>query len=205
LDQENQTVDKIGLDNASLSALIQKIGEGDSTAFTALYDGTSSLVFGLLLRIMPERTEAEEALLDVYTRIWKKSASYDPENFMPLEWIITVARTCAITRLDGTREGRKRTLPDAGEPDPKTTVSPAMQNHARSSLDSLTAQQKEFLDWAFYTGLSCSEIAVRTGKPTGAVKTHTRIGMSKLYDLFRPLYERETGSETATGGQDIES
>ena len=205
MDQQNQAVDKIEFDNAALSALIKKIGEGDSTAFTTLYDGTSSLIFGLLLRILTERATAEEALLDVYTRIWKESGSYDPKDFMPLEWIIAVARTCAITRLDGTKEGRKRALPKAEERDPETTVSPAMQNHARTSLDSLTAQQKEFLDWIFYTGLSCGEIAARTGKPTGAVKTHTRIGMSKLYELFRPLYERETGSETATGGQDIES
>ena len=82
---------------------------------------------------------------------------------------------------------------------------PAMQNHVRSSLDSLPSQQKEFLDWAFYTGLSCSEIGIRSGKPMGAVKTHTRIGMSKLYELFRPLYERETGSKTAKGGQQIDS
>ena len=84
MDQQNQAVDKIEFDNAALSALIKKIGEGDSTAFTTLYDGTSSLIFGLLLRILTERATAEEALLDVYTRIWKESGSYDPKDFMPL-------------------------------------------------------------------------------------------------------------------------
>ncbi len=170
-----------------------------------MYDGTSSLIFGLMLRILAQQSTAEEALLDVYARIWKEAPSYNPAGFMPLEWIITIARTCAIKRLDATREGRKRNLSDSGERDPKTTVAPAMQNHVRSSLDSLPSQQKEFLDWAFYTGLSCSEIGIRSGKPTGAVKTHTRIGMSKLYELFRPLYERETGSQTAKGGQHIDS
>ena len=192
--QENQAVEKIKLDNAELSALIKKIGEGVSTAIAALYDGTSSLIFGLMLRILAKQNTAEEALLDVYTRIWSEAASYKPESFMPLEWIITIARTCAIKRLDATREGRKRNLSNSGETDSQTTVAPAMQNHVRSSLDSLPSTQKEFLDWAFYTGLSCSEIAIRSGKPTGAVKTYTRIGMSKLYELFRPLYERETGS-----------
>jgi RNA polymerase sigma-70 factor (ECF subfamily) len=205
LDQENQTLDKTGLDNASLSELVKKVGEGDATAFAALYDGTSSLVFGLLLRILADRTTAEETLLDVYTRIWMESASYAPGSFMPLEWIITIARTCAITKLDATREGRKRSLAAPPETETKTIVSPAMQNHARAALDSLTGPQKEFLEWAFYTGLSSSEIAVRIGRPAGAVKTHTRIGMSKLYELFRPLYERETGPENAAGGQDIES
>jgi len=206
LDQESQPVDKIEFDNAALTALIRKIGEKDTTAFEMLYDSTSNLIFGLILRILAEQTEAEEALLDVYTYIWKESAFYDPENFMPLEWIISIARTRTIMMLDSSKEGKKRTLPETGETDdPTTTVAPALQDYAHSSIESLTSSQKEVLDWAFYTGLSCSEIAARSGKPLGAVKIHTRIGMSKLYDLFRPLYERETGAENAKGGQDIES
>ncbi|MBN2242736.1 MAG: anti-sigma factor [Acidobacteria bacterium] len=199
MDQETQTVDKTGLDDSSLSELIKKTGEGDPAAFAALYDGTSRLLFGLILRITAERTPAEEILLDVYTRIRKESAFYDPESLLPLEWIITAARACAVAKLDATREGRKRNLAPPGDNGGKMTVSPAMQKHARASLDSLAPQQKEFLDWAFYTGLSPSEIAVRIGKPAGAVKTHTRIGMSKLYELFRPLYGRETGTEAAAG------
>lgn len=205
MDQESQAVDKIEFDNSALAALIKKVGEGDPNAFAALYDSTSSLIFGLILRILTERTAAEEVLLDAYTQVWKESAYYDPENFMPLEWIITIARTRAIMRLDANKEGKKRSLPEAGESDPTTTVAPAMQNYARTAIESLTPSQKELLDWAFYTGLACSEISTQSGKPQGAVKIHTRIGMGKLYDLFRPLYERETGSENAKGGQDIES
>ena len=197
MDQENKAADKIEFDNAALSALIKKIGEGDLNAFASFYDGTSSLVFGLMLRILADQTAAEEALLDVYTRIWKESRDYTPKSFMALEWIITIARRRAIARLDETREGRKRALPDTGGSDSKMTLVPSLQNHARSSMNSLTSSQKESLDWAFYTGLSYSEIAARSGKPVGAVKTHTRIGMSKLYELFRPLYRRETGSKTS--------
>ena len=205
MDQENQAVATIDFDNSALTALIHKVGQGDSTAFSTLYDTTSSLIFGLILRIMKERAAAEEVLTDVYTEVWKKSASYDPDKFMPLEWILTIARTRAVTKLDGSKENRKRTVPEAGEPGPEMTVAPAMQNHARSSIESLTPSQKEILDWVFHTGLSCSEVATQSGKPLGAVKIHTRIGMSKLYDLFRPLYERETGSENAKGGHTIES
>ena|GEM_PF-818369 len=199
MDQESQTVPKIEYDNAALAALIKKTGEGDPTAFADLYDSTGNLIFGLVLRILTDQTLAEEVLLDVYTHIRKESASYNPENFMPLEWIITIARTRAVMRLDSNKEGRKRTLPEAGETDPKTTVAPALQDFARSSIESLTHSQKEILDWIFYTGLSCSEVAANSGKPLGAVKTYTRLGMSKLYDLFCPLYERGTGSENDNG------
>jgi RNA polymerase sigma-70 factor, ECF subfamily len=205
LDQENQAVDRIEFDDAAMAALIQRVGEGDPDAFKALYDSTSGLIFGLVLRILTERNIAEEVLLDVYTHIWKESASYNPESFMPLEWIVTIARTRAVARLDWSKESKKRMAPPAGEINPATTISPAMQNMARSAIESLTSSQREMLDWTFYTGLSSSEIAAQSGKPMGAVKIHTRLGMSKLYDLFRPLYERATGSETAEGGQDLEA
>jgi len=204
LDQENQPVDTIEFDDAALVALIRKAGEGDTTAFTALYDSTSSLIFGLVLRFLPERAIAEEILLDIYTHVWKESADYDPRKFMPLEWLVTIARDRSILKLDATKESKKRSVTEADRSISPTTVAPSIQKLARASLDSLTATQIEALDWAFYTGLSCSEVAVQNGQPFGAVKTHTRIGMSKLYDLFSPLYERETGLETAKGRQDIE-
>lgn len=203
--QESQIVDKVEYDNAALAALIKKTGEGDAAAFADLYDSTGNLVFGFVRRIFADQSVAEKVLLDIYNQLWKESGSYDPENFMPLEWIITIARTRAVMRLDSSKEGRKRTLPEAGETDPKTTVAPVLQNYVRASIQSLSPSQKEILDWVFYTGLSCSEIAANSGKPLGAVKIHTRIGMSKLYDLFRPLYQRGMESENNKGGQNIES
>jgi RNA polymerase sigma-70 factor (ECF subfamily) len=202
LDKENRATEKIEFDNSALAALIRKTGQGDTAAFTALYDCTSSLIWGIVSRILPEGATAEEVLLDVYTRIWKESSTYDSRDFMPLEWIITLARNQAILRLDASKETKKRTMPETGETDPATTVAPSLQQFARSSMESLNAPQREFIDWAFYTGLSSSEIAAQSQKPLGAVKIHIRIGMSKLYDLFRPLYERDTEPETANGGTD---
>jgi len=200
LDQDSRTVDATDGDDNALAALIGKAGEGDTSALGALYDRTGSLLFGLVLRMVPERTAAEELLLDIYARIWKESAGYDPERFKPLEWLITIARTRAICRLDATREGKKRTVTVSGEPEAPPTVAPPLQGQARAALQSLAPPQREALEWAFYTGLSCNEIAAQSGKPPGAIRTYTRIGMSKLYDLFRPLYERGTGSGTAGGG-----
>lgn len=205
MDQENQSADIVDFDDVALAELIRKVGDGDSAAFANLYNSTSSLIFGLVLRFLPDKTVAEETLLDIYTHIWKESAKYSPENFMPLEWMITIARTRAIFKLDSTRESRKRKITEIEETDSPTTVAPSIQNRARSGMDTLTSSQREALDWAFYTGLSSSEIAVHCGKPSGAIRTHTRIGMSKLYDLFRPLYERGTGPESEEGRQNIDS
>ena len=80
------------------------------------------------------------------------------------------------------------------------TVAPDRQELARNTLGSLVPAQQEILGWAYYSGLSCSEIAAQIGKPVGAVKTHARLGLNKLSDLFHPFLEREMQAGKATEG-----
>lgn len=166
--------------NEPIAALIRKIEEGDPSALMLLYDATNRLVFGLLVRILgPDRASAEEALLDVYTQIWKNAGSYDPE-LTSLEWVLTIARMSAVARLNWSkRENRKPESP-AGSTRSAMTVAPEKQKLARSSFDSLPPVQRELLEWAYYGGISCSEMAAQVGKPVGAVKSHLRLGLIKL-------------------------
>ena len=193
------------LNDAAAAALIHRIGEGDQAALTSLYDGTRRLLFGLILRILGDRVAAEEILLDVYTLIWKQAPNYDPNALLPLEWIITIARAQAVDKLHSSKQARRKTGFAPIDSDSAMTVSPEWQNIARASIGSLTAAQREILEWIFYSGLSCGEIATHLAKPLGAVKIHARLGMSKLSESFRPMYERKLLSETDTGGQDIEA
>lgn len=190
MDQQDQAFDNVQARDLETAALIQKIGGGDQSALTALFDGTSRLLFGLILRILKDRTSAEEVLLDTYTHVWKQSASYDPKRFTPLAWLITIARDRAIARLLWDKqEGRKPEI--HADTQAEMTVSPELQQLARSAIESLVSAQREVLEWAFYSGLSCSEIAAQIGKPLGAVKTHARLGLTKLSDTYRPLFERK--------------
>jgi RNA polymerase sigma-70 factor (ECF subfamily) len=182
----------------AIVALIGKTKDGDRSALVILYDKTSCLLFGLVLRILGDRAQAEETLLDVYTRIGKQSASYDP-GLPPLEWLTGIARTCALARLHESKPKTRRQELPVGSFDPKMTVAPAKQKLARSSILSLAPTQREILDWAYYSGLSCGEIAAQAGKPLGAVKTHARLGLARLGELFG-LLGREAHAKTATGG-----
>jgi RNA polymerase sigma-70 factor (ECF subfamily) len=186
-------------------ALIRKIAEGDRSALTTLFDGTSRLLFGLVLQILGDRAAAEEVLLDIYTYVWKHAASYDSELFPPLEWLIINTRGRALARLHWNKQRRQKAEFPTRSLDSNAAVSLESQNHARSAIGSLSPAQREVLEWAFYSGLSCSEIAAQIGKPLGAVKIHARLGMNKLNELFRPLFERETQPETAKEKQEIEA
>jgi RNA polymerase sigma-70 factor (ECF subfamily) len=191
LEQETQDSGKAQFSNEEAVELIRKMSSGDKAALTNLYEKTNPLVFGLILKILGNPILADEVLLDVYTHLWRQSTVFDPERLAPLEWLVTVARNSAITRLHWSRQDKRRRKFSNMKKDPATTVEPERQKCARSSLESLVPTQQEILEWVYYSGLSCSEIATHIGKPLGAVKTHTRLGMSKLSELFRPLYGRE--------------
>jgi RNA polymerase sigma-70 factor (ECF subfamily) len=190
LEQETQPNTGFPPSSEAAVALIEKIKGGDKSSLASLYDGTSHLLLGIIFRVLGDRALAEDTLLDVYTHIWKHAASYHP-GFSPLEWLVTTARSCAIARLHWSKYDKKRRELPTGDPDSAMTVAPEQQKFARAAVGSLTPAQKEILDWIYYSGMSCSEIAAHLGKPIGAVKTHARLGLSKLEELSHPLFRQE--------------
>jgi RNA polymerase sigma-70 factor (ECF subfamily) len=176
-------------------ALIKSVASGDQSALSTLYDATSRLVFGLVVRIVSDRETAEEVLLDVFTQVWRQASSYDTGRGAPLAWLMTIARSRAIDRLRSGKHDQqnKEPLDSIGEvsatgADPEeTTVNSERQRLVRAALDTLSPEQREVIELAYYSGLSHSEIALKLGQPLGTVKTRTRLGMIKLRDTLKPL------------------
>jgi RNA polymerase sigma-70 factor (ECF subfamily) len=179
------------------AALIKRVADGDQSALTTLYDSTSRLVFGLVLRVVNDRSTAEEVLLDVYTQVWRQASTYDSQRGAPLAWLMTIARTRGIDRLrSGKLEHQNReSLDSIGEITSSTaspeadSVTAERRQLVRKALESLSAEQREVIELAYYSGLSHSEIALKLGQPLGTVKTRTRLGMMKLRDMLRPALE----------------
>ena len=179
------------------AALIRRVADGDQSALTELYDATSRLVFGLILRVVTDRSSAEEVLLDVYTQVWRQASSYDSKRGAPLAWLMTIARTRGIDRLRaGKHESQNRDSLDAIGELTATTASPEADSVSaerrrlvRSALDTLSPEQREVIELAYFSGLSHSEIALKLGQPLGTVKTRTRLGMIKLREMLLPALE----------------
>jgi RNA polymerase sigma-70 factor (ECF subfamily) len=176
--------------------LIERVAEGDQSALSALYDSTSRLAYGLVLRVLNDKATAEEVLLDVYMQVWRQAAQYDKRRGTPLAWLLTIARSRAIDRLRSGRhqeqlqeplETAERRLHAVTPQD--TTVASERQRLVRTALDSLSPEQREVIELAYYMGMSHSEIAARLSQPLGTVKTRTRLGMMKLREKLRPVYE----------------
>lgn len=179
------------------TAIIKRVADGDQSALTLFYDSTNKLAFGLVLRVVNDRTVAEEVLLDVYMQVWRQAARYDESRSTPLSWLMTIARSRAIDRLRSGRQERQRNEPleTAGtlaalESSPQeASLAAERQAIVRAALDTLSPEQREVIELAYYLGLSHSEIAERLGQPLGTVKTRTRLGMMKLREKLKTVYE----------------
>jgi RNA polymerase sigma-70 factor, ECF subfamily len=180
------------------AALIRQIAAGDQQAITALYDGTSKLVFGLVLRILGDRGVAEEVLFDVYTQVWRQAARYDPARGGPLGWITTIARSRAIDRLRSDKPLQQEdelsdttASRETSASSPETNAALAeMREIVRAALGHLSAEQREIIELAYYSGMTQTEIAAHLSLPLGTVKTRTRLAMMKLRDSLKPLMEK---------------
>lgn len=178
-----------------LISLVQRIAKSDQSALATLYDTTNRLAYGLILRVLGDASTAEEVLLDVYTQVWRQAANYDTGRGSPLAWITTIARTRAIDRLRSGWQDRQRKEPldllndretTAANPE-QASVNSERQRFVRSALTSLSPEQREVIELAYYGGLSHSEIAAKLNQPLGTVKTRTRLGMIKLREALAPM------------------
>ncbi len=180
------------------AALIRETAAGDQQALASLYDATSRAVYGLLLRILADASAAEEVLLDVYAQVWRQAGAYSAERGTPLAWLTTIARSRAIDRLRRGRLEQQRTGPldlmTAQIAAPGASVEDEVEARekgaiVRAALDALAPEQREVIELAYYGGMSHSEIAAARGLPLGTVKTRTRLGMMRLREMLRPVYE----------------
>ena len=171
-------------------SLLQRIATRDTAALAELYDRHSRLLFGLILRIVRDRGEAEDTLQEAFVRVWTRAETYDAQRGGPLPWIVRVARNCAI---DGLRTGRVRadveapaidfasveaTAPATASQTPEAAVLIAERRRTLTdTLAGLPTEQRQLIEAAFFEGYTHSELAQRFGLPLGTVKTRIRAGM----------------------------
>lgn len=178
----------------NLSAIVVRIARMDQRALAELYELTSSLVYGIVQRILNNPATAEEVTLDVYLQVWRQASQYDASRAGTKTWLLMIARSRA---LDALRSRMQDTLEepidfanviDNGSPSAEKILSERRRDKiVRSALDSLAPAQREAIELAFFFGLSHNEIAAKLAQPLGTIKGRIRLGMLRLRDRLQPL------------------
>jgi RNA polymerase sigma-70 factor (ECF subfamily) len=172
--------------------LIEQIIARDERAVADLYDRHSRLLFGLILRILRDRSEAEEVLQEVFVLVWTRAETYNVALGTPAAWLVRIARNRAIDRLRANNV-RLRAVESAPEPaaaenpESRASLSEQQRTVARA-LDTLPPEQRELIEQAYFLGLTQSELAERFKLPLGTVKTRIRSGMLALRQQLAEIF-----------------
>jgi RNA polymerase sigma-70 factor (ECF subfamily) len=180
---------------SDIEGLLRGTAAGDRRSFAELYDETSPYVFGVLLRMLADREQAEEVAQEVYLQAWRTAGSFDERRGSGWTWLAMMARSRALDRIRADRsygraldrlEAEPATAVDENPgPDPdRETVLGNRGERARAALNALPEEQSQALRLAFFGGLTHREIAERTGIPLGTVKTRIRTALTKLRDAL---------------------
>jgi RNA polymerase sigma-70 factor (ECF subfamily) len=169
-----------------LASLMSQVAQGDRAALRALYDATSSKLFGVCLRILSDREEAEDVLQDVYVTVWRRADRFDPARASVGAWLATIARNRAIDRLRA-RGPLARAEPveelQLADEAPGAEAALHAADDARRLADclgELDTRTAAVIRTAFFEGVTYEALALRLETPLGTVKSWIRRGLARL-------------------------
>lgn len=169
--------------------LLEAVGRGDRNALATLYDQYSAALFGVVSRILPQDTRAEEVLQDAFMKIWRAAAGYDPSKGRAFTWMMNIARNTAIDMVRSAEfrsslkiHGLEDHVYRVGNDELREQVERIGMDRI---LDAMIPEQREMIDMAYYQGWSQQEIADRTGLPLGTVKSRTRAALGHLREALK--------------------
>lgn len=178
-------------------ALVDRVAHGDENALGQLYDRFSQAVYSLCLRIVRDGGTAEELTQEVFVRLWRSAASFEPERGRVSAWLMRIAHNLALNELRR-RQSRPIVAPEVEwevasarladtheESDPVATVDERERSEVvHRALAQLPAAQRQAIELAFFGGLSQAEVATALDEPLGTIKSRIRSGMQRLRELL---------------------
>jgi RNA polymerase sigma-70 factor, ECF subfamily len=178
---------------ASPEALLAQVALGNRAAFEALYHGTANRLFGICLRVLTQRSEAEDALQEVYTTVWRKAAQFDPGKANATAWLGMIARNKAIDRLRALPAHQARVsfeqaqnVADQGTSPVQSVETSKDRARLEHCLERLEPKRRSLIHAAFFDGLTYEELAARIEAPLGSIKSWIRRGLLQLRECLDP-------------------
>lgn len=168
--------------DAMLAEWLLAVARGERDALAVVYGQTAPRLMAVLLRLLRRRELAEEALHDVFLRVWERASSFDPRRGSPVGWLVTIARNAALDQ----RRRQQRERIDAEEPleeiaDPRDEAAMSLSRRALlACLGQLQPEPRRCLLLAYQAGLSYDEMAAVMQRPANTIKSWVRRSLQRL-------------------------
>ncbi len=166
------------LDDAELFRLV---ADGSEAAFEALWRRYGAAVLALCRSILRDPEAAEDAAQEAFARAWRSAATVDPRRGEPVAWLMTVARNSAINMARMTRAETGAPVAEPADPAPDEQIVDRLW--LRGAVTRLPEREQEVIGLAYFSDLSHSQVAARTGEPLGTVKSRIRRALERLAEM----------------------
>lgn len=185
--------------------LVARMQSGDERALGTFYDRWFPVVHAVVCRMLESSDDVEDVVEEVFWQAWRQAGRFSGQRGSVQTWVLTIARSRALDRLRAVRRRREEPIEvehvdavaasaadvvTSPPGDPSVDVEHGeRRRHVLAALGALPSEQREALEFAYFGGLSQTEIAERTGQPLGTIKTRMRLAMQKLRERLSILAE----------------
>jgi RNA polymerase sigma-70 factor (ECF subfamily) len=180
-----------GSTGARLADLLKRSARGDEAAFAEWYDATSARAYGLAVRVLRDRAQAEEVTQESYLDCWRQASRFDPVKGTASAWLLTIVHRRAVDRVRSAEAADRRDAAYgrreaaiAHDETAETATASIQAGRVRAAVADLTTKQREAVELAFLGGYTHSEVATMLDLPVGTAKTRIRDGLIRLRDAL---------------------
>ncbi len=167
--------------------LMHRVASGEEKAVAELYDRFGSLVFRVARQFLPTQAEAEDAVQEVFIRLWQTADRYDPRRAKLVTWVMLIARRHLIDRLRRNSVRGTTTVLEGEPPGPDRENAPdrrpqEIERNARllERIAELPELQRVVIERAYLQGYTLREVSEQLEAPLGTVKSALSRGLGRL-------------------------
>lgn len=172
--------------------LMQRVAASDEDAIEELYARFSTLVYQSARQVLGTRPDTEDAVQEVFVRLWRTADRFDPQRAKLVTWVMIITRRHLIDRLRRQASRPDRVALDEGRAELPSAADAAARGRAESQEGSerlrrqllrLPELQRTVIERAYLQGFSLREIAEQLDSPIGTIKSALSRGLSRLREL----------------------
>lgn len=174
-----------------LPELLARIALRDRAAFGLLYDAVAPKLFGVLLRLLRDRSEAEDALQEVFVKVWRHAGGFRGETpDSAMAYLCAIARRHGIDRIRSRPSRAHAPVSDAediadGAPTPEDAALASGEAHRIDAcMERLDRDRAEAVRAAYVEGYAYQELASRFNVPLNTMRTWLRRSLIKLRECL---------------------